>query len=166
MRNHPAPWSTLLIIVSTLVTLMCVASAAILFFNTHGAVQWLTPLPLCFAFGSALFTIRGYAITPDAILIHRLFWTTRLPRAGLQSAGAEPDVMRGSLRTFGNGGLFSFSGYFWSKALGSYRAWVTDPRRTVVLGFAQRKVVISPAVPEAFIRDLEDGTGMAPKSRD
>jgi hypothetical protein len=166
VKNHPAPWSTVLIVVSTLATMICVGGSVILFSNTHGAPQWLAPLPLGLALGSALFTIRGYAITPDAILIRRLFWTTRLPRAELQSARSEPDAMRGSLRTFGNGGLFSFSGFFWSKALGSYRAWVTDPHRTVVLVYAQRKVVISPEVPEDFVRDLEVGTVMAPTSRD
>jgi hypothetical protein len=62
--------------------------------------------------------------------------------------------MRGSIRTFGNGGAFSFSGVYYNKRLGSYRAFVTDPRRAVVLRYATRKVVLSPAVPEDFVNDL------------
>src|SRR3954464_11996498 len=100
--------------------------------------------------GGALFTIRGYTVTPDALLVHRLFWTTRLPLAGLQSAQFEPNAMRWSIRTFGNGGLFSFTGWYRNKALGAYRAFVTDPHQTVVLHFPNRTVVVSPSVPAEF----------------
>ena len=62
--------------------------------------------------------------------------------------------MRRSLRTFGNGGGFSFSGFYYNKRLGSYRAFVTDLHRTVVLRYAKRRVVVSPAAPEDFVRDL------------
>jgi hypothetical protein len=111
-------------------------------------------LPLGILFGTALFTIRGYSISSDSILVHRLLWSTVLPRAGLEWAQVEPDAMRGSLRTFGNGGAFSFTGFYYNKRLGSYRAYVTDPRRTVVLRYANRRVVLSPASPEDFASDL------------
>jgi hypothetical protein len=91
---------------------------------------------------------------PDAILVHRLLWSTPLPRVGLRSAQVEPDAMRGSLRTFGNGGAFSFSGFYYNQRLGSYRAFVTDPRRAVVLRYATRRIVLSPDSPEYFLRDL------------
>ena len=98
--------------------------------------------------------IRGYTTTSDAILIHRMFWTTRLPLVGLRSVEYEPEAMRWSIRIFGNGGFFSFTGLFRNKQLGVYRAFVTDPRRTVVLRYADQSVVISPATPEEFVRDL------------
>jgi hypothetical protein len=104
----------------------------------------------------ALFAIRGYAVTPDAVLVRRLFWTTRLPRAGLQSATFDPQAMRGSLRTFGNGGFFSITGFYWSKTLRTYRAFVTDPRQAVVLRYERRTVVVSPGDPEAFVRELAE----------
>src|ERR1035438_7278667 len=63
-------------------------------------VRWVALLPLVILFGTALFTIRGYAITSEAILVDRLLWSTSLPRRGLVSAQVEPDAMRGSLRTF------------------------------------------------------------------
>ena len=84
--------------------------------------------------------------------MHRLLWSTVLPRIGLESAQVEPDAMRGSLRTFGNGGAFSFTGFYYNKRLGSYRAYVTDPRRAVVLRYANRRVVLSPDAPEDFVR--------------
>ncbi|MEK7950695.1 PH domain-containing protein [Luteolibacter soli] len=100
------------------------------------------------------FVVRSYTIAGDELLIRRLLWTTRLPLAGLKSAEALPRAMSGSLRTCGNGGGFSFTGWYWSKALGSYRAFVTDLNRTVVLRFEKRTVVVSPAEPEDFVRQL------------
>ena len=58
--------------------------------------QWLLPL---IVLGCLPFTIRGYAVTEDAILIRRLFWTTRLDRSGLVSAEVIPKAMAKSLRT-------------------------------------------------------------------
>jgi len=106
---------------------------------------------------SALFTIRGYTITADEILVQRLLWSTRFERARLQSASVDPEALRGSIRLFGNGGLFSFSGWFRSPKLGRYRAFVTDPARTVILRFADRVVVMSPSDPDAFARDVMPG---------
>lgn len=103
---------------------------------------------------TALFTIRGYTVTPDAILVHRMFWDTRLLRVGLISATVEPEVMNWSLRLCGNGGMFSITGWYWSKRLGRFRAYVTDLNRTVVLRWEKRTAVVSPGDPEGFVREL------------
>jgi hypothetical protein len=141
-------------IISTLATILCVGIAIGMIGSSRGILPWVALLPLALICGGALFTIRGYTITPEALLVHRLFWTTRLPLAGLQSAQFMPNAMRWSLRTFGNGGLFSFTGFFRNKTLGAYRAFVTDPHRTVVLRFSTRTIVISPSAPEEFAHDV------------
>lgn len=127
-----------------------------IFYKSSGTIglavgSWVLPFILL---GTLPFIIRSYAIAGDELLIRRLFWTTRLPLAGLKSAEVEPRVMSNSLRTFGNGGAFSFTGWFWKKPLGHYRAFVTDLNRTVVLRFEKRTVVVSPAEPEEFVRQL------------
>jgi hypothetical protein len=154
MKQYKAPWSTSLIVISSLATILCVGFAFGMIWSGHEVFPWLALLPLAIVCGGALFTVRGYTVTSDAILVHRLFWTTRLPLAGLRSAQFEPDAMRWSIRTFGNGGLFSFTGFFRNKALGAYRAFVTDPHRTVVLHFPTRTVVLSPSAPEEFVHDI------------
>lgn len=154
MKHYKAPWSTSLIVISSLATVLCLGIALGMVWNGRGIFPWLALLPLAIVIGSAPFTIRGYTVTSDAILVHRLFWTTRLPLAGLQSAQFEPGAMRWSIRTFGNGGLFSFTGFFRNRLLGAYRAFVTDPRRAVVLHYSKRTVVVSPAAPEEFVHDL------------
>ncbi len=159
MKRYDAPWSGVLITVSVLTTVLCLGITfgvwpMVVKGHVPNAVSWLGLMPLVLVIGCALFSIRGYTVTPDAILVHRLFWATCVSRAGLQSARFEPDAMRWSMRTFGNGGFFSFSGFYRNKALGSYRAFVTDQHKTVVLRYSQRTVVMSPDSPEAFIREL------------
>jgi len=156
MKHYQAPWGKTLIVVSSLATVLCLVIAWIQL-NHSGMSRLIGLLLVAVVIASAFFTVRGYTVTPDAILVHRLFWATRLPRAGLQSAVFEPDAMRGSIRTFGNGGFFSFTGFYRNKTLGAYRAYVTDRHLTVVLRYAERTVVISPSSPEAFARDLVSG---------
>jgi hypothetical protein len=103
---------------------------------------------------TALFVIREYTIEPTEVLIRRLFWTTRLPLAGLKSAAFQPGAMRGSLRLCGNGGMFSYTGWYRSRSLGNYRAFVTDLNNTVVLKFEQRTIVVSPENAERFVAEI------------
>ncbi len=159
MRYYAAPWSTSLVVISSLTTAICLGVAAGAWWEAavrpHPPVlHWVPFLPLLILFACGLCTIRGYTITSDSILVHRLLHTTALPLAGLESASVEPDAMRGSIRTFGNGGAFSFSGFYYNKRLGRYRAYVTDPRRAVVLRYPNRRIVLSPDKPEDFVSDL------------
>jgi hypothetical protein len=159
MTTYAAPWGRALIVISSLLVILSIASVVVLrlrFLSVPPGLvflaQWALPvIVLC----CLPFMIRGYVITDDAILIRRLFWTTRLARAGLVSAGFVPHAMRRSLRTFGNGGGFSISGWYWNKSLGFYRAFVTDLERTVVLRFGSRTVVVSPGNPEDFVNELK-----------
>ena len=159
MKHYEAPWSTSLIVMSVVTTVVCLGASAGAWLSLAAKhptdpLGWAALLPLVLLFGTALFTIRGYGLSSDSILVHRLLWSTVLPRTGLESAEVDQEAMRGSLRTFGNGGAFSFTGFYYNKRLGSYRAYVTDPHRTVVLRYANRRVVLSPATPEDFVQDL------------
>ena len=151
MKNYAAPWSRSLIYLSAFATLLCLGVAITVALHND---LWLAILPFAIVFGGMLFMIRGYSVTSDELLVHRLLWTTRLPLADLRSAQVEPRAMRWSVRTFGNGGLFSFSGWYYNRLLGRYRAFVTDPNRAVVLRLGGRHVVVSPSEPEAFVDDL------------
>jgi hypothetical protein len=137
------------------VTLLLLAIAFSGFSGFQDARALLGLIPLLILGGAALFTIRGYTLSSDAIFVRRLLWETRLPLAQLQSARFEPRAMRWSLRLFGNGGVFSFSGLFRNKTLGLYRAFVTDLHRTVVLHFPKRTIVLSPSDPAEFVRQID-----------
>jgi len=150
MRTFKAPWGKALRIVSTFAAAILLGLAVL----PVPGLWWFRILPLALLAGALPFVVRGYAIREDALLIRRLFWDTRIVLNGLQSACFDPSVMCGSVRTCGNGGLFSFTGWYWNRKIGSYRAYATDLNRTVVLTFANRRVVVTPDRPEDFVRAL------------
>jgi len=154
LNTYKAPWGKTLRWMSAFTAVIITAVAVLTLFKTKPEpVGWLVALILPAA---ALFIVRSYAIEPNVLAIRRLLWTTRLPLAGLQSAEVSPNVMRGSLRLFGNGGMFSITGLFRNRALGNYRAFVTDLTKTVVLRFPKRTVVVSPENPERFVADISE----------
>jgi hypothetical protein len=157
MRKYEANWGWLLIGLSALLTVLCAGGALVWFAR---GPWWMGMLMVALVSGCALFCIRGYTVTADAILIQRLFWSTRLPLAGLKSAQREqPSWWRGI--RIGNGGFFSFTGWRWSPRLGLYRVFVTDPRQAISLRFANKIVILSPSDPEQFIHQLISLTGNA-----
>jgi hypothetical protein len=170
MNRFNAPWGKLLWIMSTLGTVICLGASILLLrtnlpFRVNTLHFWLGILPLVFIIVAALFTVRGYSVSGDTLLVQRLFWSTCLSLAGLQSVEFRPDAVRDSIRTFGNGGFFSFTGYYRNKSLGSYQAFVTDLKRVVVLRFPKGAVILSPDSPEEFVRVLSVYLGSARSSK-
>lgn len=157
--DYDAPFCRLLWIVSGLSTALLVSLPVIGWValppQGYGFARLLMVVtPLTILIGAVPFMVRGYRIEPGRLAIRRLGWSSRLSLQELQSAKASPLAMKGSLRLMGNGGLFVFAGWFWSRTLGRYRAFVTDPARCVVLRFQDRTVVVSPDSPDEFARTL------------
>jgi hypothetical protein len=124
-------------------------------------VGWvMVGVPLTLTVACALFTVRGYVLDGHTLWIQRLIWQTPLSLVGLRDAEYDPAAMSWSLRLFGNGGFFSFSGWYRSRTLGIYRAWVMDPKRSVVLRFDRRVVVISPDRPAHFVAVVKEAFGI------
>lgn len=111
-------------------------------------VAWTSPLVALIA---VLFVVRGFALEGRNLVVQRLLWSTVLPLDDLRSVAADPDVLRGSLRVVGNGGLFSITGTFWNRRLGRYRAFITDPKKVVVLVTPSKAIALSPDDPQMFI---------------
>jgi hypothetical protein len=101
--------------------------------------------------GSLLFVVQGYVLESHALLVQRLFHSTRIPLEDVRSVRADPAICKGSSRIFGNAGLFSFTGLYRREGLGRFRLFATDLSRSVVLETADRVVVVTPASPEAFV---------------
>lgn len=156
--QFPAPWSAVLRVITLLVLALLVGAAVTVLVTPQPASsaavgRWVAfgavPAGILIA---ALFTIRGYVLGPGELRVRRLLWDTCIPLAGLQRAEANPAAARASIRVWGNGGFFSFSGWYYNRQLGRYRMLVTDPARGVVLHFAGRRpLVVSPADPAAFV---------------
>ena len=149
MRDHfSAPWSAGLKVVTAAV--LCLLLLASLMKGI-----WVGLLMAIVVAACALFAVRGYHIGPKHLLVRRLGWSTKLDLASVKRAEADPQAMHGSLRLLGNGGLFSWVGWFRNSRLGWYVAFATDPRRSVVLDLTDsRRVVVTPDDPQAFLQAI------------
>lgn len=99
--------------------------------------------------------VRRYELAPGELRVRRLFWWTHWPLDAGTRAIVRPHAMRRSWRLWGNGGLFAISGHFSGSGLGRYRAFVTDPARTVVLETKRGIVVVSPDRPAEFAETVK-----------
>jgi len=154
-RDYQAPWSRL-VRVSTFATLALLG--AIIVFGLFAGPRHLPIWPLVMIGGPLLlilstlpFSVRGYTLTSRNLIIHRLGFDTVLALDDLRAVRGVADDIRGSLRLWGNGGLFAITGWFWNRRLGRYRMFATDLSRAVLLEFARRKVLVTPHDPQAFI---------------
>lgn len=161
VRFLAAPWSPTLRAVSFLGAVgLCVLSYAAYraIPKAAGFIHWfglgVALIPLLALLACILFVVRGYTVSRDLLCVQRLCTATTVSLTGLQRVWHDDNVCKGSLRVVGNGGLYAFSGWFYSRRLGRFRLFVTDFRNSVVLKFADRVVVISPAAPLAFIEHL------------
>lgn len=154
---YAAPWGMLLRVM-TLVGIIILLGLPLLTLKfgqipPGGArlLFYFIPFILVIAF---FFTVRGYELADQQLTILRPWWSKSIPLTNLKSAEFLPNAMRGSIRTFGNGGLFAFVGRYRNQKIGPYRAYATDLNRTVVLRFTDKTIIITPDEPEKFVQDI------------
>jgi transcriptional regulator with XRE-family HTH domain len=140
-KDYGAPWDNTLKLITSIVCIILIV-AGILIPGFYGF------LPIFLIIFCLFLGVQGYSIRDGQILIHRLGWSTRYPLSELTEVTVNPQAMVGSIRTFGVGGLFGYIGYFRNTILGKYLAFVTDTKKCLVLGFGEKRVVISPDAPE------------------
>lgn len=132
---------------------------------TVNAIPHRTQVPYAEAFGTVvafvppaiavfaiLFVVTGYELQSRQLHIRRLLWTTQVSLNGLLRIQVDPELMKCSIRIFGNGGLFSITGLYQNRVLGRYRAFVTNPKHAVALFLPDRIIVVSPADTKAFVQ--------------
>lgn len=162
-KTFAAPWSNSLKIVTFLTVGLLLSLPIFGLINFYGDMRGgfifvLFVLPVAILVISAFFTIRSYEIRNNILLIQRLIWITRLDLSNIESAETDSEAMKGSIRTFGNRGLFSFTGKFRNRKLGPYRAFATNPKLAVILRFPGKVVVVTPENPTEFVNMLKPGT--------
>jgi len=144
--------SALLVAVSVAAAKAIPRGTGVPFAGAVGSIVAFVP-PVIVLFAS-LFIVRSYEVESGSLHIRRLLWSTPIPLTGLHRIYVDPDMMKHSLRIFGNGGLFSITGVYQNAALGRYRAFVTDPRYSIALFLPKGVVVVSPADAEEFVNGL------------
>ena len=162
-----APWSTSVKVITMLVvvTISIVVIVGISLLDDGGSGSSVLialaaiVVPALTLVVSACWMIRGDVVIGETLCVLRLGWQSKLDLKSLESAETDPEAMARSLRTWGNGGLFCFCGRFSNKQLGAYRAYATDPKRSVVLKFQDQTVVVTPDRPDEFVACIKDRTG-------
>jgi len=155
--HYTASWGTPLKLITAVGSLVVLGATALCLFAPLNGPPWLhlfAALPLAILVACMMQMVRGYRLSSGTLEVIRLWWTTRVELRGLTTAALDPRACKGSLRVWGNGGFFVFSGQFSNATLGSYELFATDLSRAVVLRLPQRTVVVTPDQPEQFIRDV------------
>ncbi len=146
-----ATWGVLTKVITAAVSILLITVVLIPVFTEPVQDKWfyviMTIIPVGVIPGGSLFMIRGFRIENESLYVKRLLWETKVSLKGLKSAEHDPNATKGSWRVFGNGGFFGFSGLYRNRALGNYRAFITNFPDSVVLRFEKSVVVISPSDP-------------------
>jgi len=110
-------------------------------------------LPLYFVERSR---VSRFRIDGDTLVLGR----KRYPLAGLAEIGRDPLVLRWAFRIRGNGGVGAIRGRYWSRRVGKFEAFMTDPEKAVVLRWPGQVVVVSPNDPDFFIYCARAAAGL------
>lgn len=118
-------------------------------------------LPPALLIAVALFAVLRYELDDRGLHVVRPIGRLRIASAATAVA-ADDDALKGAIRTFGNGGLFAFTGWYRLPRYGRCRLWVTDLHRLVVIRGDRGCVVVSPAQRDAFMAAAKTRFGVAP----
>lgn len=111
---------------------------------------------------TALFVPLGYELNDEGLVVRRYGPDIRVPWREI--ASIEPRVWSLwkslGLRLFGDGGLFGFAGWFWTRDLRTMRVSATRLDTLVVIHRRDaRPLILSPDDREAFIAAVEQHIG-------
>jgi hypothetical protein len=106
----------------------------------------------------------AYDWNGDDLIVH-FRWGSK-QRGPVDSCRPLREGFSGIVRLLGNGGVFAFTGLYWSKALGRFHAYLTttNPDSILVVDRHGVRTLISPQNPDAFLNAAPTGTPAEPPS--
>jgi hypothetical protein len=134
------------LVVAVLVTLPIIATRA------GGVAVFIAFVSAAVLALSFAYSPRGYEIFGGAFRVKRLIGDVVFPLDELRYVrDATAADFRGCVRLWGSGGLFGYYGWFWSKALGRSRWYVTDRSKALVLAAGGKAILASPEDRDGFV---------------
>lgn len=110
-----------------------------------------------FYFLTLIFRPKHYKLSGDRLIIHRLADKVSIDRNQIKEVKQiDPEQLRGSIRTFGVGGLFGYYGRYANNKLGRMTWYATRKNKTVlIITNSNEKIILTPDEPEAFVERLK-----------
>ena len=153
----PAEWSLNLKVTTAISVIALILSTIVPYFLLSKSNQNIITitiasiLPLIAIPITLAFTIKGYAVNKDQIIINRLASPKVINIKNITKIYKDPSATKDSSRNLGIGGMFVYSGIFNNKQLGNYEIYATNTEKSVVIIENQRTTIISPENPDEFI---------------
>lgn len=133
------------------------ANGAITVILLHSAVILFLPAVIV---GCYLYSPYAYIITDNELIIKRRINSRHIPLEDIEDARLiTNDLLSGTIRTFGVGGLFGYYGEFYNRKIGRMK-WYTTRRDNRVLIWTRdkKKIVVTPD-DVGFVTELRDRMG-------
>jgi hypothetical protein len=181
MRQYPMTLSTGVKLVTGLVVLLLCATPVVVWSLSSGiliggpdgpagpvaqvAARWGTLV-------APLIALFCWALSPKSIeieggelrILRRAWRAAAYPLSRVDGVTVLPaGSLRGAVRTFGNGGLFGYYGWYFKK--GPFRLYATRTDRLVQVVIGGRRIVVSPDAPQRFVDGLLSAAPRAGESR-
>lgn len=117
----------------------------------NGTIFIFLSLAWCLFLLSYFFSPKGYSFDENKISILTRIKKIKIPLPEIKEIKKlEKEDLSGSLRIFGIGGLFGYTGIFYSKKLGFYLSFSTNYNNLIIIK-AKKTYIISPENMDLFL---------------
>jgi hypothetical protein len=108
-----------------------------------------------------LFHVQNYEVTHEGIKINRLIGSKQIDFSTIKNVyKVKNDDLGFMIRTFGNGGIFGFMGFYKSQIYGNMRLFGTQQRNYVIVETNLKKYVLTLDEPFDFVKSVENRVGV------
>src|SRR6266498_2011336 len=117
---------------------------------------YTTTVCLLIYFLAFAFRPVNYVVTKDELIVRRPLLNVHIKRADIKSVELiDKNKIRGSIRTFGVGGLFGYYGSFANSSLGRMTWYATRRDKPVLVKTTDdKKIIFTPNDPGKFVTEL------------
>jgi hypothetical protein len=153
MMKFTASTSTTVKVVTAAIFILAIGLALVAIKDEVGAAALIPASILAIVIAvSYYFSIRHYEIGDGKLIVRRPFDAVQIPLGNISDVQTvDRKRLRWAVRTFGIDGLFSYTGTFWNKELGSMTWYLTRMDKAVLIVDSNgKKIVVSPDDPQKF----------------
>lgn len=147
-------------ITTLLVSFLLLSAIVLQFLAFKNYNFWIPIIATTFILVGFIITIlykpNSYIIKSEGVFIHRFINKVLINKADIISIEEiEKETIKGTIRTFGVGGLFGYFGKFYNNKIGAM-TWYATRRSNYVLikTSANKKIILTPDNPEDFVKEF------------